>query len=269
MQPTLMERALPLVRAAANVAQRLLLPLGLRMSRKVEGHRVRFDPGTDIGMHLLLRGRFEPEAIARCAAYVRADGVILDIGANIGVHAVQFADLVPEGKVVCFEPARATFEYLLRNVARLENVVPINAALSDAPGLLSFFVAADNAYSSLKDTQRKPILRRETVACFRADDLLVPLLEGARIDLVKIDVEGFERQVLEGMQAILARHRPVVFCEIFGGGHSNPDPQGTLAYVRTLGYEPFVLDGAGLRAVATHDDRFYNYFLIPTEGRRA
>lgn len=263
MQQTLMDHALPLMRAMANLAQRTLLPLGLRMSRTVNGHRVRFDPGTDIGMHLLVAGRFEPQAIAHCAGYVRPDDIILDIGANIGVHTVQFSDLVPRGKVISLEPARATFDYLLRNVARLPNVVLLNAALSDKTGLLTFFVAADNAYSSLKDTQRKPILRREIVACFRADDLLGPLLDGARVGLVKIDVEGFEHQVLQGMQTIIAQHRPVIFCEIFGGESSNPNPQGTLEFCLSLGYDAFVLDGTVLRPVATHDDRHYNYFFVP------
>lgn len=268
MQPTLMDRALPLLRTMANLAQRMLLPLGLRMSRTVNGHRVRFDPGTDIGMHLFLTGRFEPQAIARCAEYVRPDDVVLDIGANIGVHTVQFSDLVPQGKVISLEPARATFDYLLRNVAQLQNVVLLNAALSDKTGLLTFFIAADNAYSSLKDTHRKPILRQEIVACFRADDLLGPMLEGTRVGLVKIDVEGFEHQVLQGMRALIARHRPVIFCEIFGGKSSNPDPQGTLEFCLSLGYDAFVLDGPELRSVSTHDDRYYNYFFIPRSDKQ-
>lgn len=214
-------------------------------------------------MHLLLSGRFEAHAIALCANYVRTDGVVLDIGANIGVHSVQFADLVPEGKVICVEPARTTFDYLLRNIGPLRNVVPLNVALSNISGVLTLFVAADNAYSGLKDTYRKPILGHENVACFRADELLKPLLMETRVDLIKIDVEGFEHQVLEGMRELVALHRPVIFCEIFGGSNSNPDPQGTVDFCVSLGYDALVLDGQALRPVAIHDDRFYNYFFIP------
>lgn len=259
------DRVLPALRYAANLAQRVLLPLGMRMSRRISGHRVTFDPGTDIGLHLLISGSFESHAISLCSDYVRSDGVVLDIGANIGVHAVQFSDLVPHGKVICVEPASRTFDYLLRNTRSIQNVVPINVALSDVSSLLTFYVAADNAYSGLKDTRRKPIMGHETVACFRADDLLLPLVEGGRVDLVKIDVEGFERQVLVGMQALIAKYRPVIFCEVFGGSHSNPDPQSTVDFCAGLGYDPFVLDGEKLRPVTEHDDRLYNYFFIPRD----
>ena len=252
-----------MLRFSANVLQKILLPMRVNLSRRVAGHRIRFDAGTDIGMHLLASGSFEPHAIARCAEYAREDGVILDIGANIGVHAVQFADMVPRGKVICAEPARSTFEYLMRNIAACPNVVALNVALSDGCGMRAFYVAADNAYSGLKDTRRKPILRMETVACFRADELLLPLLIDSRVDLIKIDVEGFEHQVVQGMRELIERHRPVIFCEIFGGGHSNPDPQATLDLLLSMQYAAHILDGDQLRGVAVHDDRFYNYFFVP------
>ena len=109
MQPTLMDRALPLLRTMANLTQRVLLPLGLRMSRTVNGHKVRFDPGTDIGMHLLLTGRFEPQAIARCAEYVRPDDVVLE-----GVLRKFFSERN-------IRPHDDVYPYLLR---RMERSIP-------------------------------------------------------------------------------------------------------------------------------------------------
>jgi FkbM family methyltransferase len=265
MSQAIMGRLRPYLISTASVVQRVLLPLGLRASRRINGRKIAFDPATDVGMQLLTTGRFEPDAIAQCAAYIQPDSWVLDIGANIGVHAVQFADLAPQGKIVCLEPARSTFNFLLRNVGSLANVIPLNAALSDTSGVQDFFVAADDAYSGLKDTQRKRIVRQESVACFRADDLLLPLLAGHRVDLIKIDVEGFELHVLRGMAALIAKYRPVIFCEIFGGEHSNPDPQGTVAYAVSLGYDAFVLSEGRLAPVTVHDDRYYNYFFIPPQ----
>ncbi|MDB6100477.1 MAG: hypothetical protein JWO52_476 [Gammaproteobacteria bacterium] len=251
----------------SSVAQRMLLPLGLRSSRKLAGRRIYFDPATDIGMHLLLTGRFERDALAICAGFIKPDGVVLDVGANIGIHAVHFAGFASSGQVICFEPARSTFALLLRNVKDLSNVIPLNVALSDTNGIRSFFIASDDAYSGLKDTGRKPILRQESVACFSADEFLPPLLGKQRVDLVKIDVEGFEMQVLQGMQALIRSHRPVIFCEIFAGRQSNPDPQGTVQFCTSLGYDAYVLSGERLIPAATHDDRLYNYFFIPRRAR--
>lgn len=249
----------------AKAPVRKLLALGgLRLSRRIGERRFFFDPATEIGLELLVTGEFEKEALMQCANFIKPDGIVIDVGANIGVHAVHFADLARFGKVICFEPARPTFAYLLRNVQHLENVIPLNVALSDSAGLKPFFVATDNAFSGLKDTKRKPILRQEFIACFRGDDILKALFaDGQRVDLVKIDVEGLEMQVLSGMREFLIAHKPVIFCEIFGGKQSNPDPESTVQFCVSLGYDAAVLSGARLMPAGAHSDNFYNYFFIP------
>src|SRR3984957_14911572 len=121
--------------------RKLLTPFGLRLSRKIAGHKFFFDPATEIGLELLATGQFEQEAIAQCAKFIRPDGIVLDVGANIGVHSIHFADFARLGKVIFFEPARSTFAFLLRNVEHLVNVIPLNIALSDLSGMQTFFVA--------------------------------------------------------------------------------------------------------------------------------
>ena len=244
--------------------RRLLTPFGLRLSRRIGGRRFFFDPATEIGLELLVTGQFEKEAMAQCANFIKPDGIVLDVGANIGVHTVHFAGLARFGKVISFEPARSTFAFLLRNVEHLVNVIPLNVALSDSAGLQPFFVAADSAFSGLKDTKRKAILHQESIACFRGDDILSALFaENQRIDLIKIDVEGLEMQVLRGMREFIVAHKPVIFCEIFGGEQSNPDPESTVQFCVSPGYDAFVLSGAELIPAGTHSDKFYNYFFIP------
>lgn len=243
--------------------QALLARSALQPSRMIAGHKFFFDPATDIGLELLAMGTFEKNAIAQCANFIRPDGVVIDIGANIGVHTVHFAACARLGSVICFEPARSTFTYLLRNVGHLSNVIPLNVALSDSTGLQPFFVAADNAYSGLKDTNRKVTSHQELVACLKGDDILLEMLRNRRVDLVKIDVEGLETEVLTGMREFIVTHRPVIFCEIFGGERSNPDPESTVRLCVSLGYDAFVLDGDHLYPAATHNDGLYNYFFVP------
>ena len=214
-------------------------------------------------MMLLRSGKFESEIIAHCVAHIRPESTVIDVGANIGLHTVHFAQAAPLGKVICFEPARTTFARLLQNVAGLPNVIPLNVALSDKAGLSQFFVSSDDAYSGLKDTHRKQVLYQEWVPCFNGDTILEPLTRGSRVDLIKVDVEGFERQVLEGMQALLTAHRPVICCEIFGGEHSNPDPAGTVEYCVSLGYQAFVIKDDQLIAPAAHNDALYTYLFVP------
>ena len=247
-----------------SILRRLLRLFGANASRTIAGHRFYFDASTDIGRSLLVTGQFERYAIDQCSRFIRSDSVVIDVGANVGVHTVHFAHCALSGRVISIEPSRSTLPYLLRNIAHLANVVPLNVALSDTTGIQSFFVASDNAYSGLKDTGRKTILRQEAVACFTGDEILLPLCENERVDLIKIDVEGLELQVLRGLKAIISRHRPVIFCEIFGGKQSNPDPEATVRYCTSLGYEAFTLRGKELAHSRSHDDKLYNYFFIPS-----
>ena len=250
----------------ASLLQRMLRPLRLRVPRRIAGHRIYFDPATDVGLQLLLTGRFEAEALAQCLRFIRPDGVVIDVGANIGVHTLHYATHLPRGTVLALEPSRATFALLLRNVRALANVIPLNVALAESSGVRPFFIAVDDAHSGLKNTLRKRVQRQESVAVFTGDELLIPLLGNRRVDLVKIDVEGFEMEVLLGMKQLILAQKPVIFCEIFGGRASNPDPPATVRFCVSLGYEAHVLKAGRLTAAGLHDDRYYNYFFIPRRG---
>lgn len=259
------ERFKPFLIWARKPLQALLSRLALRPSRVLAGHRFFFDPATDIGLELLALGHFEKSAIAQCVNFIRPGGVVVDVGANIGVHAVHFAACARLVSVICFEPARSTFTLLLRNVEHLSNVIPLNLALANSAGVQEFFIASDNAYSGLKDTGRKPISHQESVACLKGDDILLPLLRNRRVDLIKVDVEGLETEVLSGMKQFILIHKPVIFCEIFGGEKSNPDPESTVRFCVDLGYNALVLDGDQLRPAGAHSDRLYNYFFVPRD----
>ena len=83
------------------------------------------------------------------------------------------------------------------------------------------------------------------------------------IDFVKIDVEGLEHNVLEGMKEIIQKYRPIIFCEIYQGTASNKHPDKTVKFVSELGYDAYILKGDALVKYIKHDDMYYNYFFIP------
>jgi len=237
-------------------------PLDAGVKCTVLGHDFRYDPDTNIGRCLYSNGGFEQEEIRFCHQYIEPQSIVVDIGANVGLHTLFYSDFARQGLVLSFEPARDTFFYLLGNVQHLKNVIPLNIALSDAVGISEFFVASDDAYSGLKDTRRKEIVNRYRVVSMRLDDILLPMgLD--RVDFVKIDVEGLERNVLSGMAGIMEIYHPVLFCEIYKGDNSNEDPEETVHYVMGKGYHAFVLNGNELAKYTKHDDKYYNYFFLP------
>jgi FkbM family methyltransferase len=229
--------------------------------------RWEYDRHSVIGNMLFASGKFEDLEI-RFFERILAQAsrpIVLDVGANIGVHTVRWAQALPAARIYAFEPSMSTVELLRANIARNHlagRVEVIPSAVSNYCGPGKFFHCEDDAYSSLRDTERKAVTESYTVDVTTIDSF-VGSRDLARIDLIKIDVEGFEGQVLEGGSQTLRRLRPHLFVEIFGGKNSNPDPEGTVEFVRQLGYAPFVLKNGTAEAFVKHSDKFFNYYFRP------
>ncbi|MEV0899866.1 FkbM family methyltransferase [Actinoplanes sp. NPDC049802] len=165
------------------------------------------------------------------------DPVVFDVGANIGMFTLFAAQRFPGARIFSFEPVPRTFDVLSRNVEGLAGVRPLNMALGDARqtreltfypqySMMSGFDAdpevdralvrsyIENVASTLDDERRDALLEeadelivdrfegRQEVPCRveRLDDMAAELGVD-RIDFLKIDVEGFEVRVLEGIGA--------------------------------------------------------------------
>ncbi|MFC7473177.1 FkbM family methyltransferase [Dankookia sp. GCM10030260] len=158
------------------------------------------------------------EALAAVAAAILpADGVVLDVGANIGLSALALAPLLPQGRILACEPSPRTVAALRRTLALngLEARVAVEAvAVGAAAGEAAFHAAEHSAGAHLLDpgTLGGAALPQVTVPV-ETVDALVARHGLARLDLIKIDVEGFETEVLDGARATLARFRPLVFAE--------------------------------------------------------
>lgn len=236
--------------------------LRLRVTDEVLGSSMTYEPATDIGGALFFNGEFEKSELEVCRKYISRTSIIIDIGANIGLHSIYFSSLATEGYVLALEPSLATFELLLKNVDGKENIAPLNLAISDQGGVLEFFHAADGAYSSLKDTKRTTIAKTTRVPCMTIDDVVSALRLGS-VDLVKIDVEGFEYNVLKGMTKTISAFHPVIFCEIYKGMGSNQVPDETVRFLLDRDYRAFVMHDGEMIEYQQHDDNFYNYLFLP------
>lgn len=157
------------------------------------------------------------EMAAVAATVLPEDGVVLDVGANLGLSALALAPLLPRGRILAIEPSPRTAEALRRTVAvnGLEARVLVEpVALGAAPGLAEFHDAAHSAGAHLLDAAT---LGGQALARLRVPvetvDALVARHGLARLDLVKIDVEGFEAEVMDGAAASFARFQPMVFAE--------------------------------------------------------
>jgi FkbM family methyltransferase len=174
-----------------------------------------------------LFGGYERDEIAAFLARIPADrrGTILDIGANVGTHALQFSRAFDQ--VHSFEPNPLIFGRLQRNLAlnAATNVMPHPIGLGAQPGSFQLYSPAGNngGLGTLVtvDQYDAPLEAVATVQVEQGDALLSRLNVG-RIDAVKCDVQGFEIEVLEGLQQTIQRDRPVLWIELGGGAWIAP-----------------------------------------------
>jgi len=149
-------------------------------------------------------------------------------------------------KVFAFEPGEQHGRFLRRALFGTR-ISLIGAAAGDANTKATMYVAGcdGEALHSATMSSMNPIanasraetrqVRQITLDAFEANEIDV----GRSIDLLKIDVEGYELQVLRGAKALIERHLPLIICEI--EKRHNPDYQKAFEFLWSLGYESYLL----------------------------
>jgi FkbM family methyltransferase len=152
-------------------------------------------------------------AIARC---IRKDDNVWDVGANVGYYAVPFADQVGSaGRVFAFEPSPRNLTRLYERTIEKRNVVVLPIALSDKGGRLLFTEESDSTTSHISSDRSLVDANELITVNVRTGDEVISGGDAAFPNIVKIDVEGYELEVVQGLSAALRDPRlRCVFVEV-------------------------------------------------------
>jgi FkbM family methyltransferase len=204
-------------------------------------------------------GSYEPWVIGAFVASLRRGAVVLDVGANIGVFALTASIAVgDDGRVIAVEP-------IPRNVRSLHAAIAANGVRNIT--VLPF------AASNREDVAPVSHTESSSTSNLRPDgysDLYVPtarldpwLKDLSRIDVIKMDIDGFEPLAIEGLAQALVRSRPILFMEFFPAGiekHARRDPWEFARILYEYG-EVTILDRSGSPQLATGVEQIRQHWL--------
>jgi FkbM family methyltransferase len=201
-----------------------------------------------IGLSLFKAGIWEAEVTRFIAGRVQPGMNVIDVGADVGYYTLLFAAHVGlHGRVVAFEPIPASKALLDRNIAQnlLSNVVSCDFALGDQAGCFVLEAPLNKSRVALHKGQPEAGDIEIKIRIF--DEWRDTMRIGA-VHLVKIDVEGAELMVLQGMKRTLREDRPALLIEIHPMylpqfGHSAED---LAMFLEQLGYRGMPIDRSTL-----------------------
>lgn len=179
----------------------------------IGGKQFRIESDDDYLQHI--RGVFEPHMVRLFDSLIKAPDTVLDIGANIGCTSILFGSRAE--KVVSFEPSPSTYRFLEKNVqaSGLDNVELKNVGLGKNAGRFELTFAANNRAGGFVSNRMQASAGHqiESIEIVQGDAFLEDL-GITKVDFIKIDVEGFERDVIEGLSKTISASRPIVTLEL-------------------------------------------------------
>jgi len=181
-----------------------------------EGHKIYLDKN-DV-LHLSIHQDFEPLETKVLENNIKKGDVVLDLGANIGVHTLLLAKLVGEnGRIYAFEPDPGNFKLLKKNINanKYRNIITIQKAITDVNDIIKFYQMKEYpAGNKIHDASNK--LRFIEVESITLDSFFEEL--EPKIDFIKMDIEGAEVRALKGMKNIIKNNKDIKiiaeFCPI-------------------------------------------------------
>lgn len=184
-----------------------------------------------------LDDHFESITLRRWRRLAREASVVLDIGSHIGTFALVAADANPRARVLAVEVDATNHRYLASHSARYPNVVPVRAAIADRAGTMWFCPGGANDGGGRVCAERPADPGSYEVETRSLSELCRQHQIG-RVDLMKIDVEGFEHVLLTRDDEFWLHHAPThLFVELTIDKSNRGPTERVLQVMRDRGYE--------------------------------
>lgn len=178
---------------------------------------------------IMWTGSYEADFAAALPRLVKPGHHVMDVGANVGALTLAFARAVgPDGRITAFEPAPPNRARLVANLALnpglTERVTIVPVGVSDGVGELRWQEEPGNPGNGMLGREGKTLVSVTTLDLYHRQHPF------ARLDFLKVDVEGMEEAVFRGAEGLLKKFRPTLYFETLprfrdgragAGGHAD------------------------------------------------
>jgi FkbM family methyltransferase len=197
---------------------------------------------------------------------IPSEGLILDIGANIGMMSVIFASNFPESEIIAFEPIPSNIKAFKRvtKMFRLKNIILKETALGEKNGKIKMVlpVIKNSRRQGLSHVWKEGITEDWnqgelfTVSIFKLDHLN-ELHTGKKVAAIKVDVENYEYEVFCGAKEIIEKHQPIIYSELW----DNDKRSLCIELLKGMGYDIHIVENNELKVYT--DQKEINFIFLP------
>lgn len=200
-----------------------------------------------LAVHLFINGYYEPQEIKFINKEIKLNKhkVFLDIGANIGLFSLDIASNNPDVFTYAIEASPRVFYYLTKNINqnKLTNIEPVQTVLNDTELAEINFYSNEIAFGT---GSLSPVFTKDAeVVSSTTIDLFLTSKNIEHIDIIKIDVEGYELQVFKGGSKLLNREKsPTILFEFvdWAEERANNKAGDAQLFLMNAGYKLYRLD---------------------------
>jgi len=263
-----------------GVRKYLITPLKLTVKRErlvfVRGVRMRLHINDWIQQQLYFLRIYQSERYETFfwERLIQPGQTILDVGANVGYYTLLAADrLGPNGVVYAFEPVNQNFHRLNDNLElnHFEHVIPVKYALgAEINRSVKIYLGQDEEWGMSSITEHSARSGHTEIIPVNTLDHFVSEYGLSQLDILKMDVEGYEPLVLQGGMQALRKYKPVLLIELFNEilARQQFSCEDVFSVLEHIGYAAFAIEkNLHLRRLSVPEEGGMIVF-IPPERRK-
>lgn len=210
----------------------------------------------------LLKYGFYPHQVAEdfvISTFLKDGDCVIDVGANIGYVSLVCSQYVGSGVVYSFEPSARSIHYVNQLAAQVEQIKPMNLAVSNTSGMVSFIDEAMSDCSHIEESHKEC---GYLVECCTIDDW-ADNNKVNHVDFMKVDAEGHDLKAIEGAQKIINSTHPIIEFEAFSIAEVSQVNELLHKIDSAAGYKIYRCCNRYPLSIMTKSAETYNWFAIP------